>query len=235
MPRARPWLVLLACAILLGVQQHMAGARTGPARTADRFARTGAMYMGPSDVPAEVRARGLQFDASVAPADRAWMEQAIQAANPSARALIQAIDGAVTVRATGLGDDRVGEAGTNGAELRVDLDVARLAGAGRFVQQQVLVHELGHVVDFAFMDHAVEQQLGAGIPTSPCTDPERIKGGCASREERFAETFAKWALPGDRVAFLVGDPETGAAAGYSITTPPDLAAWGAPLDALAAK
>ena len=43
-------------------------------------------------------------------------------------------------------------------------------------------------------------------------------------EERFADTFAKWALRGGVSA--VG-------AGYGVANPPSLEDWGAPLSALA--
>jgi hypothetical protein len=49
---------------------------------------------------------------------------------------------------------------------------------------------------------------------------------CTAVEERFAETFAKWALSG-RVS-IAGD-------GYGIPTPASLEDWGAPLGLLAAK
>ena len=56
-------------------------------------------------------------------------------------------------------------------------------------------------------------------PASP-----RDTGDCTAPEERFADTFAKWALRG--AVSAVG-------AGYSVATPASLEDWGAPLSALA--
>ena len=49
-------------------------------------------------------------------------------------------------------------------------------------------------------------------------------GDCTAPEERFADTFAKWALRGEVSA---------AGAGYEVATPASLEDWGAPLAALA--
>ena len=51
-------------------------------------------------------------------------------------------------------------------------------------------------------------------------------GACAAPAERFADTFAKWALRGSVSA--VG-------AGYEVANPPSLEDWGAPLAALSVK
>ena len=51
-------------------------------------------------------------------------------------------------------------------------------------------------------------------------------GACAQPEERFADTFAKWALRGAVSA---------AGAGYAIAAPASLEDWGAPLGALAVR
>ena len=48
-------------------------------------------------------------------------------------------------------------------------------------------------------------------------------GACAIPDERFAESFAKWAL---------GDIGVGVDLGYKIPPPDDLESWGAPLAAL---
>ena len=50
-----------------------------------------------------------------------------------------------------------------------------------------------------------------------------MTGACAEPAERFADTFAKWALRGGVSA--VG-------AGYEVANPPSLEDWGAPLSAL---
>jgi hypothetical protein len=92
---------------------------------------------------------------------------------------------------------------------------------------RVVEHELAHVVDFALLTDPLRAQLDAGIPAGvPCTGSNGPTGACAPREERFAESFAKWAS-GDIGVNLYG--------GYAVPPPPDLQAWGAPLAALAAK
>jgi hypothetical protein len=77
-----------------------------------------------------------------------------------------------------------------------------------------VLHELGHVVDYALVAPELGRQLDAAIPPDP-----------AVVEERFADTFAKWALRGS--VSIAG-------AGYRIPTPSSLEDWGAPLGALAA-
>jgi hypothetical protein len=68
-------------------------------------------------------------------------------------------------------------------------------------------------------------QLDAGIPPSrDCGEALDGAGGCSAVEERFADTFAKWALRG---RFSI------AGSGYGVPTPPSLEDWGAPLARLA--
>ena len=87
-------------------------------------------------------------------------------------------------------------------------------------------HELAHVVESALLDPALLARLDAGIPPGqPCAAGTR-RGSCAPGAERFAETFAKWAS---------GDIGVDLYAGYAVPPPPDLAGWGAPLTALAAR
>ena len=108
--------------------------------------------------------------------------------------------------------------------MTVDLDrVIRRFGA-RGVQRTVL-HELGHVVDHALLTDDVMAGLDAGIPAGWGCDDGKL-GACANREERFAESFAKWAL---------GDIGVNLDIGYKVPPPAaPLAVWGAPLARLAA-
>jgi hypothetical protein len=90
---------------------------------------------------------------------------------------------------------------------------------------RLVLHELGHVVDFALVPESLDRTLDAGIPTGLGCE-EGLLGGCANREERFAETFAKWAL---------GDIGVSLNIGYKVPPPRlPLEAWGAPLAQLAA-
>ena len=62
-------------------------------------------------------------------------------------------------------------------------------------------------------------------PARARADGRRSNGGCTALEERFADTFAKWALRG--AVSLAGS-------GYGIPAP-RLDEWGAPLAVLAAQ
>jgi hypothetical protein len=82
------------------------------------------------------------------------------------------------------------------------------------------------VVDYRLVPDPLRRELDAGIPRpGVCTEAEGPFGACAVVEERFADTFAKWALRG--AASLAGS-------GYQIPAPPSLEDWGAPLGRLAA-
>jgi hypothetical protein len=85
----------------------------------------------------------------------------------------------------------------------------------------VVLHELGHVIDFALVPAELNARLDEQIPRGgPCG----LAIDCDLVEERFADTFAKWALNG-AVAEI--------GAGYGIAMPASLEDWGAPLAQLA--
>jgi hypothetical protein len=113
-----------------------------------------------------------------------------------------------------------------GGRYVVELNLSFLnsqRGAG--IRDDVVLHELGHVVDFTEVPDDIVARLAAEVPvTGTCRTPD--SGDCTNPRERFADTFAKWALRG---AVSV------AGAGYSIPTPPSLEDWGAPLGTLAAQ
>src|SRR5215203_1400427 len=115
------------------------------------------------------RADGLRFTAAVAPADRAWIEAAIARARPEAARLIAEVDGLVTVgtftdAGTTLGVTRSHERG-----FTVDLNITHLDGRLVSDRTTVVLHELGHVIDFALVPAAVGRTLDAAIPRGgPC-------------------------------------------------------------------
>ncbi len=75
------------------------------------------------------------------------------------------------------------------------------------------------------MPDGMEQKLAGELPqTGACYTAE--SGDCTAPAERFADTFAKWALRG--AVSAVGS-------GYSIATPASLEDWGAPLSQLAVQ
>jgi hypothetical protein len=195
-------------------------------------ARTqGVAVSGPPDLPpisADARAAGLRFATGVAERDRAWILDSIARARPEARALIGEVDGMIEVT-THRGDPLgVTESvvSARGARFTIALDVASLDGKRVADRDVVVLHELGHAVDAALVDKPLDERLDAGIPrTGQCVVYEEgLSGSCTEPAERFADTFAKWALRG-RVS-AVG-------AGYGVAGPPSLETWGAPLAALA--
>jgi hypothetical protein len=108
--------------------------------------------------------------------------------------------------------------------VTVDLGLVVQRFGPRGVDRTVL-HELGHVVDHALLTDDVSAALDAGIPAGWGCD-NGISGACASPQERFAESFAKWAL---------GDIGVSLDIGYRVPPPAaPLDVWGAPLARLAA-
>ncbi len=175
-------------------------------------------------ITAAERTRGLTFTSGVAAADREWILAAVAKARPEAARLIDEVDGLVTVSTFSAPDDWVlGIArplGTKSYEVR--LNVARLNGTRQIDRDSVTLHEFGHVVDHAILDDVVRNELADQVPHTGVCDG--ALADCASPEERFADTFAKWALRG--AVSLTG-------AGYSLPAPASLEDWGAPLSALA--
>jgi hypothetical protein len=172
------------------------------------------------DISAAARAAGLRFGADVAPADREWIVAAIGRARPEAARLIGEVDGLVTV-GTAVEDGALGVTRGGPRGFVVDLDMARLDNDRVMDRATVALHELGHVIDFALVPAAVNAKLDAQIPRGgPCG----LAIDCELVEERFADTFAKWALNG-------AVSEVGA--GYGIPMPASIESWGAPLIELA--
>jgi hypothetical protein len=91
-----------------------------------------------------------------------------------------------------------------------------------------VLHELGHVVDELLISDQLMKRLDAGIPAvGTCSEwSAEPNGACARVTERFADTFAKWAL-GGRVSL--------AGSGYGIPAPASLEDWGRPLSRLATQ
>jgi len=165
----------------------------------------------------EARAAGLEFAPGVTPADRAWILESVTRARPEAARLIAEVDGLVVVGTFAVGGSTLGITRGNERGFTVDLNVAYLNGESVADRATVVLHELGHVIDFALVPAATNAQLDAGIPRGgPCGDAV----DCDRPEERFADTFAKWALGG-------AVSEVGA--GYGIPVPASIEDWGAPL------
>lgn len=178
-----------------------------------------------AQITPEQRAAAVTYDAAVAPADRARVEQVVARALPEARRLIEVVDGLVTVRVGETGSGALGLTTGNHDGYAVTLDLRRTEGSlGERGVQRLVLHELAHVVDHALVDDGTMGRLDAMVPRGYECDTGEATGSCAEVEERFAETFAKWAT---------GDIGVGLYIGYKVP-PPDvpLAAWGGPLGAL---
>ena len=181
---------------------------------------------GQAGLTAAQEAAGLRFDASVDPASRAAVEQAIASARPEAQRLIGLVDGLAVVSIGDPGGTALGVTQGAGDHFDVELNLGEtLRTVGPRGVTRLVLHELGHVVDFTLVPPALDARLDAEIPAGvPCPAGTQV-GSCAPREERFAETFAKWAMGNDLGADLF--------IGYAVPPPAiGFDAWAAPLAAL---
>jgi hypothetical protein len=187
----------------------------------------GAAASGSHELSAEQRAATLTFAPEVAQKDRAWVLAAIGRARPEAQRLISEIDGLVEIRTDLPRGDAIGLARMSMDEAIVSFDVRSLNGDRAIDRDVVVLHELGHVVDFQLVPDDVVAELDRGIPRGgDCHATALPTGACTAVEERFADTFAKWALRG-RISL--------AGSGYGIPAPASIEDWGAPLGLLAAR
>jgi hypothetical protein len=213
-----------ALALVVGGARRAAPAASSAGYARYRVDAATANRDGVPVLPRATRAATFRFAPGTAPADRAAVLDAIARSRPAARRLVGLVDGLVDVRIGPTG--RPGAIGLTqpGTRYAVTLDLGTVARAfGRRGIDRVVLHELGHVVDFALLPDDVMARLQAGIPTGFGCD-EGISGACANARERFAESFAKWAT---------GDIGVDLGAGYKVPPPgPTLDAWGAPLERL---
>jgi hypothetical protein len=175
-------------------------------------------------VTAQERAATFTFDPGVPAADRDAFLTAVAHARPEAQALIASVDGLVDVHVAQTEAGTVGITQSSGDRysVTVNLGIVSRRYGQRGIDRTVL-HELGHVVDFALVPPQTNSRLDAAIPQGYGCDSQN-SGGCASPTERFAESFAKWAT---------GDIGVDLYLGYKVPPPNDLASWGAPLAVLA--
>ena len=167
----------------------------------------------------------LRFAPGTAPGDQRAVLDAIAAARPEAGRVVERVAGLVTIEVTSLSPEVAGGTRTSPDGYEVALDLGRISRAyGARGIARVTLHELGHVVDGALVPADMEQELDAAIPRGWGCDDGGKAGACADREERFAESFAKWAT---------GDIGTDIYLGYRVPPPVPLDTWGAPLVALA--
>jgi hypothetical protein len=183
---------------------------------------------GVPEIDAETRAAGLSFAPDVKPGDRAWILAAVATARPEAQRLIAEVDGLIEIRTDLHHDEAVGLAEMRPGRSVVSFDVRTLNGERALDRNVVVLHELGHVIDFQLVSDELVQQLDQQIPrVGDCGGATHLPtGACTAVEERFADTFAKWALRG-RISL--------AGSGYGIPAPASIEDWGAPLGLLAAQ
>jgi hypothetical protein len=204
------------------VPDEAAGARYR--LTADDAKRSGARLLTPA-----LRSQTFHFAPSVAPADRQAFLEAVGAARSEARQIIGLIDGLVDVHVgpTGI-TNAIGLTENEppaGYRVTVDLGLVYQRFGQRGIARTVL-HELGHVVDHALVTDDVVARMDTEIPAGIGCEDGKL-GACATQEERFAETFAKWAL---------GDIGVNLDVGYKVPPPSvPLDVWGQPLAQLAAS
>ena len=176
-------------------------------------------------IRAEARGAGFTYGPSVTPADRAAIEAAVAAARPEAQRLIGIVDGLTMVDVATPQGGAAGTAADLGDRYEVMLDLRNVSAMGPRAFSRLVLHELAHVVDYALVDDRLLAELDARVPEGWVCEQGRV-GSCAAAEERFAETFAKWAT---------GDIGVDIYLGYKVP-PPDvpLDTWGAPLSGLGA-
>ena len=173
----------------------------------------------------EIRNAGLRFSTAVPEGDQQWILAAIAKARPEAQQLINDVDGMVVIT---LFNDRNTNVfgltkGTAPGAYEVSFNIAWLNTDRKIDRDATVLHELGHVIDHRLVPPALRNELAAALPASgACATPEM--GDCTAAEERFADTFAKWALRGAVSA---------AGVGYGVIAPASLEDWGAPLSTLA--
>ena len=171
------------------------------------------------------RAATFRWDTTVSGKDKRWIQAAIDEARPEARQLIDDIDGMVIVGTYAEpGAPEIGLMRPLGEhEYQVIFNLAYLNGDRKIDRTTTVLHELGHVVDAAVVPEALRDELAAQLPsTGSCVTP--TGGDCTAPAERFADTFAKWALRG--AVSAIG-------AGYGTLSPASLESWGTPLAQLA--
>ena len=167
----------------------------------------------------------LRFAPTVAASDQQAVRDAVAAARPEARRLVELVAGLVTVSVGSPGRGVAGLMRTApGGAYSVMLDLGPVYRAnGLAGVRRLVLHELAHVVDHALVSPALQRELDAATPVGFGCDDNGLSGACAAREERFAESFAKWAT---------GDIGVNINLGYRVPPPRSLEHWGDPLAAL---
>ena len=224
MSRSRSLAAPLAVVVLVAIALLLVARGGPPGAPASGAASAGARYDleggGGRALPASAP---LRFAPGIAASDQQVVLRAVSEARPESRRVVELVAGMVTVSLGSPGSGVAGQTRPTAGGYDVVLDLGGVfRGAGMRGVRRLVLHELAHVVDHALVGEALESQLDAATPPGfGCDDGK--SGGCAAREERFAESFAKWAT---------GDVGHDLYIGYRVPPPASLSGWGAPLAAL---
>lgn len=217
---ARSLLGPLTIAALIAIGIAIATASGSPVPVVAGQDSGGARYSSAAELPP---ASPLRFSGAIAPSDQQTVRQVVAEARPEARRLVELVAGLVTIT-LGRPDARTaGSAGPTADGYGVELDLGGVyRSSGMRGLRRLVLHELAHVIDHALVGSELEAELDAATPPGfGCEDAN--SGGCAAREERFAESFAKWAT---------GDIGNDLYIGYRVPPPTSLSGWGDPLAAI---
>jgi hypothetical protein len=214
--RSRTFVLLVSALLAIGLPAALARSHR------PRAVAGGGRELG--HVTAAERAASFTFAPDVVPYDRQAILDAVAASQPEARRLIDTVDGLVDLEVGPTPAGAVGVTQQVGTRFHVLLNLGAAARSnGQRAIDRLVLHELGHVVDFALVPDTLRTQLVAQVPHGyGCEDG--VTGACANPREIFAESFAKWAT---------GDIGVNLNLGYAVPPPAHLAVWGAPLAALA--
>lgn len=152
-------------------------------------------------MPAAVAARSFRFEPAVSAAQRRAFVAAVRADSTAAQALLGVLDGFTTI---GLlpADSPYGGLATEAGDGRFLVQILPSVLSGPAADRDFVInHELGHVVRFAAIGgrdlEAIDALVTAGsrcVAYDAATPDAAPADGCADAEERFATTFARWAL-----------------------------------------
>ena len=215
--RTRVGRLALLCLVGAAVAARVTGA---PLPLPAQAGSDGARYESAAALPAPA---SIRFEGAIAASDQQIVRRVVAEARPEARRLVELVAGLVTITVGRPGARVAGSAGPTADGYSVVLDLGGVyRSSGMRGVRRLVLHELAHVVDHALVPSALEAQLDAATPAGFGCDGN-VAGGCAAREERFAESFAKWAT---------GDIGNDLYLGYRVPPPASLSGWGRPLEAI---
>ena len=149
-------------------------------------------------------------------------------ARPEAQRLIAEIDGLVEIRTDLPRGMAIGLAEMTPSRAVVRFDLRSLNGDRALDRNVVVLHELGHVIDYRLVPDELVQELDA---QDPAPARARRRARCRSAPARPSRSASPTRSPSGRWA--AGSRSPAPATGYR--RPPSIEDWGAPLGLLAAR